>query len=382
MEALNYIVCKLRSLSPPVFVSQNVRFTTGFMESPVNSTGFQKALRNSGNKNSVAFRSAKVRCAPRSFAERKATLTSTRNKKRMILSRLKRVVLRILVLATLVASDGQIAWAQLIYSNDFEDDPVGIYSAENLKADWNSPTGSNGVDQKRVSIVTGPQAWSSGKSLAVRYPARRFGSGDNETGAQWKLDFGRAYSAVELEYRLKFGAGFDFVRGGKLPGLIGGVGNVGGNKPNGKDGFSARMMWRTNGSSRSRLKSDRANIVQYVYHVDQPDEFGEDFRWDDGDNRDWKRFESDRWYHIRHRVFLNRPGKSDGAIQAWLDNELVLNVSGIRFRTASKPRIDQFYFSTFFGGGSSKWATSKDEIAYFDDFRITAIPRSTKDKSD
>lgn len=264
----------------------------------------------------------------------------------------------------------QPAMAQVLYTNDFEDDAVGNYSAATLSADWNSPSFSNGVDEGRVSIVDD----GSGKALAVTYPAGKFGSGDDDTGAQWKLDFDQGYEAVQLEYRVKFGAGFDFVRGGKLPGLIGGEGNVGGNAPDGTDGFSARMMWRTDGSSGSNLTPDKSNIVQYVYHPDQPGTFGEDFRWDDGPSSEWTEFESDRWYSLRHLVVMNTPGQNDGVIKAWLDGEQVLSVDNIRFRDVASLQIDQMYFSTFFGGGSSDWATSKDEIAFFDDFRITAVP--------
>lgn len=273
----------------------------------------------------------------------------------------------------------QAAVSQVIYTNDFEHNSVGAYSVGNLNADWNSPSFSNGVDEGRTSIVND----GSTKVLAVTYPAGEYGSGDDKTGAQWKLDFGQGYEAVELEYRLKFGPDFDFVRGGKLPGLIGGIGNVGGNKPNGTDGFSARMMWRTNGSAGSPLSStetDKANIVQYVYHPDQPDQpgppvttFGDNLRWDDGPAGDWKEFESGQWYRLRHRVVMNTPGQNDGVIQAWLDGELVLNVTDLRFRDVAGLQIDQMYFSTFFGGGSDVWATSKEEVAYFDDFRITAV---------
>ena len=41
--------------------------------------------------------------------------------------------------------------------------------------------------------------------------------------------------------------GFDFNKGGKLPGFYGGIGNTGGNVPTGSDGFSTRLMWRSNG---------------------------------------------------------------------------------------------------------------------------------------
>ena len=288
-----------------------------------------------------------------------------------------------IIFAGVMVRCNKIAVSQVIYQNDFEDDSVGVYAKANLNADWNTPSFDNGVEQGRVSIVDGAEAYDDGKSLAVSYPAGLFGSGDSKTGAQWKLDFDQGYEAVELEYRIKFRAGFDFVRGGKLPGLIGGEGNVGGNKPDGTDGFSARMMWRTNGSGGSNLTSDtnntgganQANIVQYVYHPDSPDPngFGEDFDWDDGPSGDWKFFEPDRWYHLRHRVVMNTPGQHDGVVQAWLDGVQVLDRNDVRFRDIGSIEIDQMYFSTFFGGGSQIWATSKDEVAYFDDFVITAL---------
>lgn len=276
---------------------------------------------------------------------------------------------------------GSIATSQVIFTNDFEDDPLGQYSRSNLNADWMSPSSSNGVDEGRVSIVNE----GSSKVLRVEYPEGLFGSGDDRTGGQWRMILDQGYEAVELEYRLKFEDGFDFVRGGKLPGLAGGAGNSGGNRPNGTDGFSARMHWRTNRSSGSPLNSsqtDRANIAQYVYHPDQTTNNGvngDDLDWDDGPSGVWRVFESDRWYHVRHRIIMNTPGVNggqglhDGVVQAWLDGVQVLDVDNIRFRDVASLQIDQFFFSTFFGGGSAIWATSKDEVAFFDDFKITAL---------
>ena len=270
---------------------------------------------------------------------------------------------------TLLVWCGQAVVGQVIFTNDFEDDPLGTYSRTNLDADWNTPRFSNGVDEGRVSIVND----GGSKVLAVIYPEGLFGSSDSATGAQWILNFDEGHEAVEIEYRVKFGDDFDFVRGGKLPGLIGGEGNTGGNKPDGTDGFSARMHWRTDGSSGSPLTSDKANIVQYLYHPDQPTNFGEDLRWDDGVSGEWQEFESGRWYHLRHRIVMNTPGQHDGIVKAWLDGEQVLDRDDIRFRDVANLQIDAMYFSTFFGGGSAIWATTKDEVAFFDDFRISVI---------
>ena len=260
----------------------------------------------------------------------------------------------------------------VIYENNFDNDPTGQYSIANLNADWNTPPFDNGVEEGRVSIDDSSEAFA-GKSLAVEYPAEMHRSAN--TGAQWQLHFDQSYEEVTVEYRVKFKDGFDFVRGGKLPGLIGGTANTGSNRPDGTDGFSARMHWRTDGSQSSPLDSDRANITQYLYHPDQPNSFGEDFRWDDSDSGEWELFDSGCWYHVRHRVVMNSVvngvGQHDGVVQAWLDDKLVLDLDNIRFRDVETLAIDGFYFSTFFGGSGNQWNTSKDEVAFFDDFRVS-----------
>lgn len=256
-------------------------------------------------------------------------------------------------------------FASVLFQNDFEDDPVGTYTTANLAADWNSPSWNDGVDEGRVAIVADNNSFGS-KSLVVKYEEGQ----TTGSKAQWKLELDAGYDELFLTYRVRFHDNFDFVRGGKLPGLIGGAGNTGGQKPDGTDGWSARMMWRTDGSSSSPLSPDRANIVQYLYHPDQPQTFAEDFPWDDNSANQWKIFDSDVWYHFQHRIVMNTPGQNDGVVQAWLDGEQVLDVQDIRFRDVASLQIDQMYFSTFFGGSSAQWNASKDEYAYFDDFVI------------
>ncbi len=274
----------------------------------------------------------------------------------------RRLLLSMAMVGLLLISPAR---AVVIYQNDFEDDPVGTYSVFNLAADWNGTTSNDGVDEGRVSITDDAHAIGN-KSLVVTYPEGE----SNQGKSQWKLPLNGAYEELFASYRIRFDDGFDFVRGGKLPGLSGGADNTGGNKPNGTDGWSARMMWRTDGSGGSQTNRDTANIVQYTYHPDQPTQFGDDMRWDDTTPAEWQEFESDRWYHLQHRVVMNTPGLHDGIIQAWLDGEMVLDVQDIRFRDIASLKIDNFYFSTFFGGSSAAWETTKDEYVYFDDFVI------------
>ena len=245
----------------------------------------------------------------------------------------------------------------LLFRQDLDHRSAGPYDEAMMEADWNDPTWSNGVRDGRVSIVeTGMEG---DRALAVLYPQGEYGT--SRTGAQWKVPLGGSHERVSLSYRIRFTDGFDFVKGGKLPGLIGGTGNTGGSVPDGTDGWSARMMWRTEGA-----------IVQYVYHPDQPGGYGEDLPWSIDDAP--IRFEPGRWYTLHHEITMNTPGEHDGIIRTWLDGVPALTVTDLRFRDVDELAIDTLYFSTFFGGGSASWATTRDEVVWFDDFEVRALP--------
>ena len=244
-----------------------------------------------------------------------------------------------------------------IFSANFEHAELGLYTDEQLNLDWNRPTWSDGIEERRVWVVkTKPGI----KALAVKFPARTYGPEKN--GAVWRLDFDGSYEAIEVRFDVMFKTGFDFVRGGKLPGLFGGEGNTGGNKPTGHDGFSARMMWRDDGRA-----------VQYLYYPDQPDRYGHQIPWIDPATGEQVRFIPGQWHTVVHRLIMNTPGKKDGALWAFFDDQLVLKMDSIRFRETDAFSIDGFLFSTFFGGGDSSWQTIADETVFFDTFQIKDI---------
>ena len=244
----------------------------------------------------------------------------------------------------------------LLFDFDVEHRIPGPYDEQMLEEDWNDPPWCNGVEEGRVSVV---DAGDGNTALQVAYPAGTYGTSAN--GAQWKVDLGGDHEQVRLRYRLRFGDDFDFVRGGKLPGLIGGQGNTGGGVPSGEDGWSARMMWRTAGA-----------VEQYTYHPDQPENYGDSMPWI-GANGIQVRFEPGRWHQVEHEIRMNTPGLQDGWIRCRFDGEVVLERTGMRFRDVDDFAIDRLYFSTFFGGSNSDWATSDDEVIWFDDFEITSV---------
>jgi hypothetical protein len=255
------------------------------------------------------------------------------------------------------AKDEEALASSALFAHDFDDNSTGDYRAE-WSSDWHTPPWNNGVNDGRASIVDGPEAYA-GKSLQILYPAGTYGPGPG--GAQWRLELGDSYDELYLAYKIRFGDEFNFVKGGKLPGLVGGAANTGGKVPTGRDGWSARMMWRPMGA-----------IVFYVYHMDQHGTWGEDMVWRLDGRQVY--FEPGVWYQLEHRVVINTPGEPDGVLQGWLDGELAFERTDLRFRDVDSFAIDALYFSTFFGGNDKTWATRKDETITFDDFVISTGP--------
>ena len=81
-------------------------------------------------------------------------------------------------------------------------------------------------------------------------------------------------------------------------------------------------------------------------------------------------FETGRWIPVTIFVKLNSaPDAHDGVAQMYLDGQLAREESGIRFRAelSDDSRINQIFFSTFFGGNESKrlWCmTHPDDPMY------------------
>jgi len=253
--------------------------------------------------------------------------------------------------------------AQILFHNDFEHLPLGNYDYDQFKIDWHNPEWQTGITHGRVSIGIRGQT----KVLEVLYPAGKYGSFSNTSGAQWPMRLEQSYEELYLQYWFKFDAGFEWVLGGKLPGLIGGrdsSGGVvaGGYLPDGTDGWSARFMWHKEGK-----------IFAYLYYPDMPDQFGHNIFLQNPDGSDFV-LQPNVWYQLTQRVKMNTPGERDGILQAWLNGQMVLDKQDIRYRDVSSLEIDGLYFSTFYGGNTPEWAPQHDNRAFFDDFLISTAP--------
>lgn len=190
--------------------------------------------------------------------------------------------------------------------------------------------------------------------LEVIYPAGGF---DASSALNWRARLPTPLRAVTLSYDVRFCPDFDFVEGGKLPGLGGGKLEIP-SKPDGTNGWRARVMWRKGGAA-----------VQYVYHMDMTTTYGQDFSW----KIDGKpvHFVPGQWHRISYRVAMNGIGLKNGSIRTTFDGKEVFFKNDFRFTSSNSLMIDTLYFLTFFGGNSPSWAPKQNQCAQFDHLIIS-----------
>ncbi|MFY0625907.1 MAG: hypothetical protein JXR07_06420 [Reichenbachiella sp.] len=258
--------------------------------------------------------------------------------------------------------------SDVIYYNGFETSIPGETDWMKLwGSNWEDPFGSNRLTRENKDVVAGTNA------IRISYP--KGGVGPRETGAQWPLSFENIenlqplYDSLYLRYYVKFEKGFDFVKGGKLPGLMGGKDSYvrsGGNQPDGTNGWTMRFMWRTDGEA-----------VIYAYLPEGKYKKGV-WGFDISLN---KKFIPGQWHCIEQFIAVNTIGKNDGRLKTWFDGDLSIDLDDVTYRTVDNEfgSIGGMYFSTFHGGNKKTWAPNVDSFAQFDGFVIAQKRVGTKD---
>ncbi len=244
---------------------------------------------------------------------------------------------------------------------------ASVLWADNFQGDWQSnwQIQAKGKWGEENFEVMGDRDNRFARLLRVHYPA---GSASPKVsrnqdspsgGGQFYGTLGiPPQDRLKLSYNLRFPEDFDFVRGGKLPGLYGGKGASGGNIPNGRDGFSTRLMWRAGGAGEV-----------YAY-LPTSEAYGTSL------GRGSWHFRPGQWHHIEQEVQLNQPGQKDGWVRIWMDGRLVLEQKNLVFRTTPELKLNGVFFSTFFGGGDRSWATPQDTHIDFADFQVSKISKT------
>lgn len=218
---------------------------------------------------------------------------------------------------------------------------AGPCSVETWKKNWPGCEFEDGVKEGHLSLVQ----WGDGLGWRIAFPPGGIGPEMGGVGWRWPLPE-RTCRTVVLRYSVEFEPGFEFVKGGKLPGLCGGPKTItGGDTCTGYDGWSVRIMWRREGRGQA-----------YVYHPRMSAKYGDEFDFP----ADF-RFPIGQPVALRMAVQMNSPGRADGTLHVWATlpgstEKLVVERSGMEWTKDSRIGVDSILFNVFHGGNDTSWA--------------------------
>ncbi|KXN87085.1 hypothetical protein AN958_09295 [Leucoagaricus sp. SymC.cos] len=182
---------------------------------------------------------------------------------------------------------------------------------------------------------------------------------------------------VIMSYRIMLQKDWEWVKGGKLPGFFGGVGQLaygctGGRQDERCQCFDMRPMWRNSGVGELYtylpMEGKNTEILKKI-----PPRFVENSNYGFSVGRgafDWTKAMG-KWMAVACRIKLNDVGQSNGEIELWIDGKSVIAATGLILRKSTQSIIKGMHFETFFGGHTEDWASPKDQRAWFSD--ITGV---------
>lgn len=235
--------------------------------------------------------------------------------------------------------------------------------------EWNH----SGLHWGEENLASVPDPDGSGQYvLRLFYPER---SGaydpDNKGGTEFEAQAFSFSNEATLSYDVYFSSNFDFVIGGKLPGLYGGLSGSDWCRGGGKEDrcFSTRFHWRADGDGEiyGYIPHEKGDwFCDYPYVVCNFD-YGHSF------GRGTFRFVREQWQNFGQYIRLNDPGQPNGVIRIYYEGKEVFEIEGLVFREEGENyfNIDMLFFSTFFGGSTEDWASTDDVYSYMKNFRVT-----------
>ncbi|KAJ8321778.1 hypothetical protein KUTeg_000249 [Tegillarca granosa] len=222
------------------------------------------------------------------------------------------------------------------------------------------------------------------KVLRVDYKAGSYGTGTGK-GAQFYIkphNISGGREELTLSYDLYIDPNFEWIKGGKLPGLFGGATTCSGHRDT-DNCFSTRYMWRCHANGEIYAYIPHNQYPSYADWCDYDHERGCNYHYDFVNNdiicnshsgqslgRGKFQYHHGRWHTFTQYVKLNHHQNHDGELKVWVDGHPVYHETRLLFRNDSSIKIDGIFFSTFFGGNDHTWATKRDTYTLFRDFRL------------
>lgn len=233
------------------------------------------------------------------------------------------------------------------------------------------------ISDTLTNVTQGGVSPASGRCFVISFPAGSCSPGDKYQGdttstaalagtlrpsggvtkfiRQLKCDH------ATIRYFVRFPVGFDWRRGGKLPGLSSAdVSASGGDQSTaGISSFTARLMWQSGGY-----------ITPYLYMADNVDRWGTTHGSSLGSSM---QIGSGSWIEIVQEVKLNDVGQENGRCKITINGDVLCDKSDLLWRINSDLKIDGVYLCTFFGGHTFGYADDTYETLASTSLEISDI---------
>lgn len=181
--------------------------------------------------------------------------------------------------------------------------------------------------------------------------ASQQGSGESKGGATfpWEPRVLQGKAGACLSYQVLLPAGFDFQRGGALPGIAGADAGEQGDK------FLARISWRPKATGGATVRITENGATRALAAERQTFEFPRG-----------------KWVKLDQEVVLNTPKKSDGVLRVWVDGTLVIDRADMSYRAKSDVVISGVSVDVFYGSGPDEVqpALSKEAKVWLTPFEV------------
>lgn len=243
----------------------------------------------------------------------------------------------------------------IVFENNFEDNQTGDYQSQDFYRDWVNPDAI--LRNTTVDIIQE----NSNKFMRGYYPAGSLSP--HQGGYLWESDISGQQNEIYFSYDIRFKPGFQWVIGGKIPGVAGGY-SPAGIIPAFNDGFTVRLMWGADGY-----------LLMYVYHHDQTIIWGSSWKWSDF------RFQTGKWYNLTIRIVTNTVGTTKGdnnaILEGFIDGKLMFQKSDLRFRNVNTIYPDRILIESFFGGNTDDYRAQADEYIDIDNYVLFTYKSTT-----
>lgn len=174
----------------------------------------------------------------------------------------------------------------------------------------------------------------------------------------------RKVCAAMLQFDVRFDQDWIWVKSGKLHG-VGPAAPVTGGQPRKPSGWSSRTTFHDEGKIAAYLYDQTPNVIYGVTTKSRS-----------------RVFTRGQWHRVRLYTTLNGVGAADGSAVVTIDGIEALNATGVMFRAADDESslIQQFLFSTFYGGNNVSFAPKDADgnfatvTADFDNFEVYEMP--------